>query len=109
MDFFRRTGRGAGESLKEALERELHEELGCMPGIIGEELFQWEWRGEMPAINHCLSVYCNVNYEGFVLNEGMAMNWFFVRELNHSLPLVPGVMGNISKIENFLNTVFPSV
>lgn len=31
-----------GESLQKALERELVEELGCIPGQVGDELFRWE-------------------------------------------------------------------
>lgn len=38
----------AGENMKSALQRELIEELGCMPGQIGDELFQWAWRGGPP-------------------------------------------------------------
>ncbi len=43
----------------------------------------------MPAINHCLPIYCKLCDDGLVLNEGMAMNWFSVRELNYNLPVVP--------------------
>lgn len=50
-----------GESFKSALQRELVEELGCVPSRVGNELFQWAWQGENPAQNHCFPVYCEVD------------------------------------------------
>jgi len=98
-----------GESLKQALERELLEELGCIPGVVGNELFQWEWRGDNPACNHCMSVHCELSEDSLVLNEGLAMNWFSMEELHGNFLLVPGVVENLSKIENFLEKTFPGL
>lgn len=96
------------ESLKEALKRELLEELGCVPGGIGEELFQWEWNGESPTRNHCLPVCLEVKEENLILNEGLAMRWFQFEELHEKLPLVPGVIDNLNKIKEFLDKTFSS-
>ncbi|MEB3826893.1 NUDIX hydrolase [Phormidium sp. CCY1219] len=89
----------SGESLEDALKRELIEELGCLPGSIESELFQWEWQGEDPALNHIFTVYCQVG--DLVLMEGQAMGWYSLESLKR-LVLTPLVSENVSKISAFL-------
>ncbi|MDI7166501.1 NUDIX hydrolase [Leptospira santarosai] len=96
----------SGENLKDALSRELEEELGCLPRSIGEELFHWEWRGEQVTCNHCLPVHFEVKEDVLTLNEGLAMKWFLWEELDEELPLVPGVSENLYNIKNFLDKIF---
>ncbi|TGN07986.1 NUDIX domain-containing protein [Leptospira ilyithenensis] len=96
-----------GESLKDALKRELLEELEYSPGNVGEELFQWEWRGDNPfCCNHCLPVLMKADENTLVLKEGLAMKWFLFEELHEELPLVPGVYENLGKIKEFLDRTF---
>ena len=90
-----------GESLRNALERELLEELGCVPGRVGEELFCWEWRGAGAALNHIFPVQCQVGDEALVLGEGLAMRWLSIEDLT-AVPAVPGLIENLAKIEEFL-------
>lgn len=90
-----------GESLTSALQRELIEELGCIPGRVGDELFQWAWRGTAPAQNHCFPVYCEVDDDTLVLNEGRAMSWFAFEGLQ-DIPLTPGIYENLPTIAAFL-------
>jgi len=89
------------ESLHEAMHRELIEELGCMPGPVGEELFQWDWLGVNAAHNHCFSVLCEVHDDALVLNEGQAMSWFTFEGMR-GIPLTPGMQENLPKIGAFL-------
>lgn len=91
-----------GESLQEALKRELIEELGCVPGRIGDELFQWAWLGKGAAQNHCFPVSCDIDDEILSLGEGQAMWWFPIEELT-SLRLTPGVRDHIPTIRRFLS------
>jgi 8-oxo-dGTP diphosphatase len=98
-----------GETLRGALERELKEELGCIPGRVGDELFQWEWKGELPMCNHCLPVNLEVGEDMLILNEGLAMKWFLFEELHEGLPLVPGIIENLHNIEAFLKKIFSSI
>ncbi|WP_061235908.1 NUDIX hydrolase [Leptospira weilii] len=94
----------SGENLKDALRRELEEELGCLPGSVDDELFRWQWKDEsMVHWNHCLPVFLEVKADTLVLNEGLAMNWFLLEELHKDLPLVPGVLDNLYKIKSFLD------
>jgi 8-oxo-dGTP diphosphatase len=88
------------ESLEDALKRELIEELGCVPGPVGDELFKWEWRGEHPTQNHYFPVYCEVDDNILVLNEGQAMSWFSVDELQR-IQLTPCVYENLPQITSF--------
>ena len=44
------------ENLLHALERELNEEIGCVPGIIENEIFQWESNTES-TINHYFPIF----------------------------------------------------
>lgn len=90
-----------GEGLKDALKRELIEELGCLPGSIESELFQWEWQGDDPDLNHIFPVYFQVGDRDMVLMEGQAMGWYSLESLK-SLVLTPLVSENISKISAFL-------
>lgn len=90
-----------GEDLRNALERELLEELGCVPGRVGEELFCWEWRGAGAALNHIFPVQCQVGDEALVLGEGLAMRWLSLEDLKAVLA-VPGVVENLPRIEQFL-------
>jgi len=94
-----------GENLKEALERELVEELGCVPGQVGDELFCWEWRGVDPAQNHVFPVHCQVDDEVLVLGEGRAMLWLCLKDLK-TFSVVPGLIENFSRIEDFLISTF---
>lgn len=96
----------SGETLKGALQRELVEELGCIPGRVGDELFQWEWLGEPPSQNHYFPVYFAVDDDALVLNEGQAMSWFSIDGLQ-DIPLAPDTYENLSKIAIFLELPFP--
>lgn len=91
----------AGEDLLTAMRRELLEELGCVPGRLGSEIFSWQWHGENPAINHCFSVYCEVPDDAMVLHEGNAMSWFSIEDLG-TIELTPGVSENLGIIADFL-------
>lgn len=91
----------AGESLKNALQRELIEELGCVPGPVGDELFKWEWLGELPSQNHYFPVYCEIDDDVLELNEGQAMSWFSIDVLQN-IHLTPDVYESLPKIAIFL-------
>jgi 8-oxo-dGTP diphosphatase len=92
-----------GENLVGALRRELLEELGCLPGLVGDELFQWNWHGVQPAHNHYFSVLCDVTDEALVLNEGQSMGWFSLDELP-GLPTTPLIIDNMRHIARFIES-----
>jgi 8-oxo-dGTP diphosphatase len=92
-----------GENLADALCRELLEELGCLPGQVYKELFQWDWHGVQPAHNHFFSVRCNVADEDLVLNEGQAMGWYSLGELP-GLPTTPLITDNMRHIVRFIES-----
>lgn len=91
----------AGESPEKALERELLEELGCMPGQLFPELFQWTLgRDCLATQNHFFPISFEVTTDQLVLTEGQAMGWFPLEELVR-LPLTPAVYENFSRIAKF--------
>jgi 8-oxo-dGTP diphosphatase len=89
------------EGLKDAMQRKLIEEFGCVPGRLGDELFQWAWRGDNPIQNHYFPVQCEFNDDTFQLNERLAMSWFPFEQLV-ALQLMPDIYENISKIYKLL-------
>jgi 8-oxo-dGTP diphosphatase len=92
-----------GESLVDSMRRELLEELCCIPGPVGVELFQWDWYGVQPARNHFFTVRCDVAKDSLVLNEGQAMGWFSLQELT-GLPTTPLIINNMQRIARFLQS-----
>jgi 8-oxo-dGTP diphosphatase len=91
-----------GESPSQALERELIEELGCVPGRTGPELFKWEWHSDWAATkNHFFPVHCEIETDRLVLNEGQAMAWLSLEDLV-SVPLTPDIYENFSDLVTFL-------
>lgn len=93
-----------GEDLKEALSRELYEELNWEPNLIEDEIFSWYWESPIKHHNHCFPVYCEAEINDFTLNEGNALAWFFLSELNHVEKVVPGLENNIHKIRKFFQS-----
>lgn len=93
-----------GESLTEALARELEEELGQKPETIGEELCAWAWTGEDAALNHCFPVTFGKKADPLTLHEGNAMAWCAIDEVRQ-LKLVPGIINNLERIEQFLQAL----
>lgn len=91
-----------GEDLKDALRRELIEELGCLLGQIEEELFQWKWTGPQPALNHVFPVYCQVRDKELILMEGKAMAWYSLIQME-KLALTPLISEHFQRISGFLN------
>lgn len=89
-----------GESLKEALARELQEELGQKPETIGDELCAWAWMGQDAALNHCFPVTFGDRAEALALFEGNAMAWCTVDEITN-LKIVPGIVANLVHIRAF--------
>ena len=56
------------ENLLQALERELNEEIGCVPGIIENEIFQWESNTES-TINHFFPIFFNAKENPFYISR----------------------------------------
>ena len=89
----------SGEGAVDALERELHEELG-----LGEfystplRLFSWISRENESKLDFFL-VRPEVSFDSLVLHEGQAMGLFGFTELS-SLRLTPDLDQNLSKIED---------
>ena len=90
-----------GENLKDALHRELTEELGCIPGRVEEELFQWRWSGPQPALNHIFPIYFQAKDEELILMEGKAMAWHSLTQME-KLVLTPLIFENLQRISSFL-------
>ena len=97
------------ESLHEALERELIEEIGCVPGYVEKELFLWEWRSDwFSTYNHFIPVHCENDTNKLVQHEGQSMEWFLLEELV-DIPLTPAIYENFSKLASFLNDLCPDI
>ena len=94
-----------GESLKEALKRELIEELGFKPKYIEEEIFTWEWKSKLTHLNHCFPIFCDVDSNQFQLKEGLAMKWFSPNDLYLDLLFVPGIKNHLTEINNYLSNI----
>jgi len=94
----------AGERLKDALKREMLEEIGCIPGHVGDELFQWKWLGEPPSQNHYFPVCCEVDDESFLLNEGQDMAWCAIEDIK-GLALTPDITETFPKISLFVDQI----
>ena len=90
-----------GEELKSALQRELIEELGCLPGPVGDELYQWAWTGEPPVQNHYFGVLCEVTDDALQLLEGQAMSWVPIEALP-GLALTPDVRATLVQLTSFI-------
>ena len=75
----------AGETLEEALTRELEEELGNHVGSIETELFRTE-ENTYEILNIIFLVRCTESDENFCLTEGQSFGWFTLDELA-ALPL----------------------
>ena len=98
-----------GESLQDALKRELIEELGCVPGQLETKLFQWEWQSDWASTqNHFFSVYCEIETNNLELKEGKGMAWFALEDFIE-LPLTPDVYENFSGIVSFLAELRPDM
>lgn len=99
----------AGEAPGEALERELTEELGCIPGKRGPELFTWEWRSAWTSTrNHFFPVRLEVATSSLVQKEGQSMAWFSMQDLVE-LPLTPAVYETFSRIAEFFANCCPNL
>lgn len=89
------------ENMREALKRELLEELGCCPGPIEEELFTWAWYGQDRALNHVFSVPLLVSKACLSLNEGQAMGWFSLRQI-YTIKSTPLITANVHYLKEYL-------
>ena len=87
------------ETLTEALERELLEELSCRVGQIENELFRWE-RSPENSLHVCFAVGFTALYEDMVLMEGQDFAWFSLGEMVH-LPLGSLVRDNFPYFLDF--------
>ena len=97
------------ESTEEALERELTEELGCVPGRFEPELFQWEWKSDWASTNnHFFPVRNEMEISRLVLNEGQGFAWLSVEDLVER-PLTPAVYETFSRVAKFLSDLRPDL
>jgi 8-oxo-dGTP pyrophosphatase MutT (NUDIX family) len=69
-----------GETLIEALERELQEELSCKVGQIEKELFRWHPRPD-GVLHVCFAVRFTASNDELILMEGQDFAWFSLGEL----------------------------
>lgn len=72
------------EISKKALERELFEELECLPGKIDNKVFEWHYGNEWQKTKNIFyPVKLNINLKFLKLKEGKLMKWFNFNELVH--------------------------
>jgi len=92
-----------GEEPRQAMVRELTEELGRVPGGIGSELFVWKWSATwVETINHFYPVLFDVEMDWLELREGKDMQWYYPEEIL-SLSMTPDLYENYSEIVTFLS------
>jgi len=84
-----------GETPWQALQRELEEELGWQPK---DEKYLYEWYN--PEY-FCLIYFYNVpfigNRQALVLNEGQAMGWFTLQDLEHMESVIPNLEQHLKR------------
>ena len=93
-----------GEDLKDALQRELIEEIGYTPKLIEKEIFQSKWK----SIDlHFFPIFMDKQEENieFKLNEGIEYKWFSIDELV-DLDIVPAIYENLLKISKYFSSKF---
>jgi 8-oxo-dGTP diphosphatase len=69
-----------GETPVQALQRELHEELGALPGEIGAELFRTD-DDTYGILNIAYAMECDLPEANFVLGEGKSFGWYALDRL----------------------------
>jgi 8-oxo-dGTP diphosphatase len=98
-----------GETPEQALERELAEELGGVPGARGSELFTWEWKADWSSTrNHYFPVLSEVDASSLNFTEGQAAAWHALEDLP-AMPLTPAVYENFARIARFLGERSPGL
>jgi 8-oxo-dGTP diphosphatase len=95
------------ENLLHALERELNEEIGCVPGIIENEIFQWKSNTES-TINHYFPIFFNEKNVNLKLNEGSDFKWVSIEDFVE-LSLTPSIYENFKEILLFLTNKVISI
>ena len=88
------------ETLIEALERELGEELSCEVGPIENELFRWIQAPD-DSLHVCFAVRFTAREEDIILTEGQDLAWFSLSELI-KLPLGELVRANLHHLSSFV-------
>jgi len=89
------------EKLKDALKRELEEELEFSKNKIGKKLFDWTWKSDW-SLGH--NHFFPVKYTGkpkLNLKEGISMKWFDLKDFIIN-PVTPDVYENFHKIYQLL-------
>lgn len=89
------------ESPKEALFRELNEELEWSPQS-AEFLLKWS-NPKDGSLMHIFTVFCDVPSNHLIQHEGQTMDWYFVNELDQ---LFSGGFKNlIPRFKKFINSL----
>ena len=94
-----------GESLKEALSRELLEEICILPGAIQEPLFKW-FSTEDKVENYCFPIKFDVSDNDLRLIEGRDMQWLTLAEVI-ARETTSIVYHNLSYLLTFISQLVP--
>ena len=94
-----------GESLGNALKRELLEEISILPGAIQEPLFKW-FSTEDQVENYCFPIKFDVSDNDLRLMEGKDMQWLTLAEVvNREVTAI--ISHNFSFVLGFISNLFP--
>ena len=84
-----------GETPWQALQRELEEELGWQPED-GKYLYEWH-NPEYFSLIYFYNVPFIGSRQAIVLNEGQAMGWFTLQDLEHMESVIPNVVQHLQR------------
>lgn len=91
------------ENIKDALKRELIEEINFELALMPDPIFEWVYHGKnYKTINSFFPLKLNGEDKNFELKEGRSMKWFGIKELR-KIKLTPAVSENIINICNSLD------